>query len=336
LELRAEIAEAQGDTGATVQHLRALREAERRTLDRETAGKLRSLEASMRLREREHEHAALLATQSTLESRVAERTAELAAEVEERRRAEERAEYLARHDWLTDLPNRRGLHDALEEALVDARRNGGLVGALFVDIDRFKSFNDAHGHLVADQVLRIVAERFRGLLAPPSQVFRFGGDEFLLLVRDALSTQQIMRVAQSALDALDPPIVVERVQLRVACSVGIAVCPEDAAGVDDLLRKVDHALLLAKERGRNRVVRLTGRSRGRWSAGCASSRTCCTRSTARDAAALPAAVGPAPRQGGGDGGAAALGPPGLRHVPPNEFIPLAEEHGVISALGAGR
>lgn len=335
LELRAEIAEAQGDTGATVQHLRALREAERRTLDRETAGKLRSLEASMRLREREHEHAALLATQSTLESRVAERTAELAAEVEERRRAEERAEYLARHDWLTDLPNRRGLHDALEEALVDARRNGGLVGALFVDIDRFKSFNDAHGHLVADQVLRIVAERFRGLLAPPSQVFRFGGDEFLLLVRDALSTQQIMRVAQSALDALDPPIVVERVQLRVACSVGIAVCPEDAAGVDDLLRKADHALLLAKERGRNRVVRLD-----RTIARAMERRMRLEQDLlhALDRREMLLHFQPQwdLRHDKVVGMEALLrwAHPVFGIVPPNEFIPLAEEHGVISALGA--
>jgi diguanylate cyclase (GGDEF)-like protein len=335
LALRAEIAEASGDIATALQHLKALREAERRTLDAEAAAKVRSLEASMRLQERERENTSLLETQSTLESRVAERTAELAAEVEERRRAEERAEYLARHDWLTDLPNRRGLHEALEDALADARRNNGLVGALFVDIDRFKSFNDAHGHLVADQVLRIVAERFRGLLAPPSQVFRFGGDEFLLLVRDALSTQQIMRVAQSALDALDPPVGVDRTQLRVACSVGIAVFPEDAAGVDDLLRKADHALLLAKERGRNRVVRLD-----RTIARAMERRMRLEQDLlhALDRREMLLHFQPQwdLRQDRVVGMEALLrwAHPTFGIVPPNEFIPLAEEHGVISALGA--
>jgi len=335
LELRAEVAEAQGEPAAALTHLRALRVVERQAQDAEATARIHSLEASLRLREQERAHADLLLAQSALESRVAERTAELAAEVEVRRRAEERAEYLARHDWLTDLPNRRGLHDALEEALVEARRTGGIVGALFVDIDRFKSFNDAHGHLLADQVLRIVAERFRGLLAPPSVVFRFGGDEFLLLVRDATTTQQILRVAQSALDALDPPIVVERVQLRVACSVGIAVFPEDAAGVDELLRKADRALLLAKERGRNRVVRLD-----RTIARAIERRMRLEQDLLHALERREMLLHFQPQwdlrsdQVVGMEALLRWAHPVFGIVPPNEFVPLAEEHGLISALGA--
>ena len=335
LELQAEIAEAEGDATAALGHLRSLRAVERQSLDAEAAVRIRSLETAMRLREQAREHADLLETHSALEARVAERTAELAAEVEERRRAEQRAEYLARHDWLTDLPNRRGLHDALEEALAEARASNGIVGALFVDIDRFKSFNDAHGHLLADQVLRIVAERFRGLLAPPSMVFRFGGDEFLLLVRDATSPQQILRVAQSALDVLDPPVVVERTQLRVACSVGIAVFPEDAAGVDDLLRKADRALLLAKERGRNRVVRLD-----RTIARAMERRMRLEQDLLHALERREMLLHFQPqwdlRHDRVVGMEALLrwAHPVFGIVPPNEFVPLAEEHGLISALGA--
>ena len=336
LELHAEIAEAQGDTGAT---LRAPAVAARGRAPiarpRRPRSKLRSLETSMRLREQAHEHADLLETHSALESRVAERTAELAAEVEERRRAEERAEYLARHDWLTDLPNRRGLHDALEEALADARASNGIVGALFVDIDRFKSFNDAHGHLVADQVLRIVAERFRGLLAPPSMVFRFGGDEFLLLVRDALSPQQILRVAQSALDVLDPPVVVERTQLRVACSVGIAVCP----GGRGRRRRpaAQGGPRVAARQGARAQPRGAARpdDRARDGAPDAPRAGPAARAGApRDAAALPAAVGPAARPGRRHGGAAALGPPGLRDRAAERIRPAGR--GARPHLGAGR
>lgn len=256
LELLADATERTGDHGAALAHRKALRESERRQLDHAIASRVHTVETRLELRQHEQRNAALREAQADLESRVAERTAALAAEVEERRRAERRADHLARHDWLTDLPNRRGLHDALEEAVAAARRDGTLVGALFIDIDRFKRLNDAHGHLLADQVLRIVAERFRGLVAAPSAAFRFGGDEFLLLVRDAAGAQQVMRVAELALDALDHPIAVDRHQFEVACSVGVAIFPDDAAGGDDLLRKADRALLLAKERGRNRVVRL--------------------------------------------------------------------------------
>ena len=335
IELRAEIAEAMGDIGAALGHMRALREAERHALDAQVAARIRSLEAAMRLREREREHASLLEAQAMLESRVAERTAELAAEVEERRRAEARAEHLARHDWLTDLPNRRGLHDALEDALADARGSNGLVGVLFVDIDRFKSFNDAHGHIVADQVLRIVAERFRGLLSPPSQVFRFGGDEFLLLVRDALSTPQIMRIAQATQDTLAAPILVERTHLRAACRVGIAVYPEDAGGVDDLLRKADHALLLAKERGPNRVVRLD-RSIARAMERRIRLEQDLLHALDRREMLLHFQPQWDLRHDRVVGMEALLrwAHPAYGIVPPHEFIPLAEELGVVSTLGA--
>lgn len=335
LQQMATTAEAIGDATGALAHYKALREAERRVLNSETAKNVHSLETTLQLREQEHENTALLAAQAGLEARVAERTAALAAEIEDRRRAEQRSEYLARHDWLTDLPNRRGLHEALETAIAEARQRGGLVGALFVDIDRFKGLNDAHGHLLADQILRIVAERFRNLVTAPSAVFRFGGDEFLLLIRDALTPQQLMREAQGVLDSLDQAITVDRTEFKVACSVGLALFPDDAASVDELLRKADHALLLAKERGRNRVVRL---DRGVARAMERRMRLEQDILHALDRREMLLHFQPQwdLRRNRVIGMEALLrwAHPVFGIVPPNEFIPVAEELGIISALGS--
>jgi diguanylate cyclase (GGDEF)-like protein len=335
LQQMAATAEAIGDATGALTHYKALREVERRVLNSETAKNVHSFETTLQLREQEHENTALLAAQAGLEARVTERTAALAAEVEERRRAELRSEHLARHDWLTDLPNRRGLHDALEVAIADARSQGGLVGALFVDIDRFKAVNDAHGHLLADQILRFIAERFRNLVAEPSAVFRFGGDEFLLLIRDALSPQHLMRAAQGVLDSLDHPITIDRTDFRVACSVGLAIFPDDAAGVDELLRKADRALLLAKERGRNRVVRLD-RSVARAMERRMRLEQDILHALERREMLLHFQPQWDLRQDRVVGMEALLrwAHPVFGVVPPSDFIPVAEELGIISMLGS--
>jgi len=136
--------------------------------------------------------------------------------------SEAQASYLASHDSLTGLPNRSNVRQHFALAVRDLQSSGGQAALVVIDLDHFKNVNDTLGHAVGDELLIEVSKRLRAAVRRGDLVSRFGGDEFLLLVRDALSTQQIMRVAQSALDALDPPIVVERAQLRYPAAGGRA------------------------------------------------------------------------------------------------------------------
>lgn len=206
---------------------------------------------------RKNAQEALLRARDELEMRVHERTAELAtanarleAEIQERKLAEQQIRYLAHHDALTGLPNRRLLEDRLEHALEMARRNRRLVAIQFIDLDCFKPINDRLGHRVGDLLLQEVARRLRGLLRAVDTVSRVGGDEFVVVLPEMNSEKAAGDTAQKVLNALSQPYTVEGQELSVTPSIGVSVFPRDGNDAESLLTAADTAMYYAKEMGR--------------------------------------------------------------------------------------
>ena len=173
------------------------------------------------------------------------------ADVTEQRRFEERIRHLARHDPLTDLPNRATLHQVLSARLTSEA--GQPCAVLYVDLDRFKPINDTFGHAVGDRLLQEVAGRLRRAVRPQDVVARLGGNEFALMIGLA-DAEGPDSTAQRILETLNQPYAVERLSLRVGASIGIAQFPMAGTDPDTLLRSADLALYDAKRRGPNRYA----------------------------------------------------------------------------------
>jgi diguanylate cyclase (GGDEF)-like protein len=156
----------------------------------------------------------------------------------------------AHYDGLTGLPNRELFRDRLDQALVRARRDRRPVGLLFIDLDRFKHVNDANGHSSGDQLLRQAAARLRECMGDSDTVARLGGDEFTVVLPDIASTLDAAAAAEAAIDRLRTPFFVEGTEHHVSASVGIACFPEDGENAEELLRSADMAMYRAKGNGR--------------------------------------------------------------------------------------
>jgi len=172
-------------------------------------------------------------------------------DVTERIAAERRLEYLANYDALTGLPNRSLLHDRLAQAIQRAHRLGKGVAVQFVDLDRFKLINDTLGHNAGDRVLIEAASRLRQCLRATDTVARLGGDEFILIQEGVGNPDEVEQVARKVLDAFAPCFPVAPPQgLFVSVSVGLALYPGDGLTPDELLMRADLAMYRAKEGGR--------------------------------------------------------------------------------------
>ena len=159
--------------------------------------------------------------------------------------------YLAHYDHLTGAPNRALMSDRLRQACLDAARYGYFVGLLFVDVDRFKIINDSLGHSLGDAVLRILAARFKDAARATDTVARLGGDEFVILMEKLNDAAEADLVAQRVLDTMKEPLDVLGHSLTVTVSIGIAIYPNDDTEVSRLLAKADAAMYAAKAAGRN-------------------------------------------------------------------------------------
>jgi diguanylate cyclase len=166
----------------------------------------------------------------------------------ERKRSEVRLAEQALQDSLTGLPNRVLLLDRLKVALARARRRPTSVAVLFLDLDRFKTINDSLGHEAGDQLLVEIADRLRSSLRPGDTVARFGGDEFLILCEELASEIEAVRVAERAIHAIQMPIFVAGHGIAVQASVGIAYGNDVGAGAHELIRQADAAMYRAKRR----------------------------------------------------------------------------------------
>ncbi len=169
----------------------------------------------------------------------------------QRKRAEERLHYLAHYDALTGLPNRILFADRLRQALVEAGRRERLVGVAFLDLDRFKTINDSLGHGIGDLFLKSVAERLARSVRAGDTVARLAGDEFTLILADMGHADHAAHVAQKVLDGLARPFHVVGRELYTSASLGITLYPLDDGDVEGLLRNADIAMYRAKERGGN-------------------------------------------------------------------------------------
>jgi diguanylate cyclase (GGDEF)-like protein/PAS domain S-box-containing protein len=175
----------------------------------------------------------------------------ISRDISDRLRLEQELIRQALHDGLTGLPNRSLLTDRLSQALADAARRGVPVAVLFCDLDQFKTVNDANGHHIGDEILIQVARRLRAVIRPSDTVARFGGDEFVIICEDA-DGDEAQRIADRISVTLSDPIVIGGQRLYVSASIGIAVTPPLEADAETLLRCADAAMYDAKAHGRAR------------------------------------------------------------------------------------
>ncbi len=188
----------------------------------------------------------------------------LAQHADESQAAREKAEYSAQYDALTSLPNRNLFHDRLQQALAGAARSQSQVALLFVDLDKFKTINDALGHNVGDQVLQEAASRLRGCVREQDTVARLGGDEFVVILPNLKDLEGAGIVARKILKLLDAPSDhTGSPLLHVSASVGISIYPADATTSDGLIKCADAAMYHAKEEGRNRYQFFTAEMNAR-------------------------------------------------------------------------
>ncbi|MGC1561466.1 MAG: EAL domain-containing protein, partial [Bradyrhizobium sp.] len=170
---------------------------------------------------------------------------------DEKVRAEGRIQYLATHDELTCLPNRVTFHQLFEQSIRMAHRDCRQCALLFIDLDRFKVINDSLGHAAGDTLLIEVADRLRTCVRDSDLVARFGGDEFVVVLNGISDREQIAVVAQKILTTLLPPVILAGHECRTTGSIGIAVFPENGSDVQTLTKNADMAMYLAKEEGKN-------------------------------------------------------------------------------------
>ncbi len=256
-------------------------------------------------------------------------------EITERKNHESHIEYLATHDSLTGLANRTLLSDRLAQAIRQARRNSTRLALMFLDLDRFKNVNDSLGHAIGDLLLKAVADRLAGLVRSEDSLARLGGDEFVILLAGVQDPQNVGQIAAKIVEAFNTPFQIEGHQLYVSTSIGATVFPDDSEDIQSLLRNADTAMYRAKEASGNTFHFYSQEMSVR----------------AIERSELEAALRQAIRDNefelyyqpkvclssGKMIGAEALlrwNHPTLGMVYPNRFIPLAEETGLIVAIGA--
>jgi diguanylate cyclase (GGDEF)-like protein len=174
----------------------------------------------------------------------------LVEDITERRNAEAKIRHLARYDALTGLPNRTYFHDQMDEALASTVVYGESCAVLFVDLDQFKQVNDTLGHPAGDALLCEVADRLRRISSDNDVLARFGGDEFVILCSTAITDDEAAALADRIVEELEEPYEIDGHEVIIGASVGIAVSPRDGVDTDLLLKNADMALYRAKADGR--------------------------------------------------------------------------------------
>ncbi|HEU0305680.1 MAG TPA: EAL domain-containing protein [Lysobacter sp.] len=257
------------------------------------------------------------------------------SDITDQKRAEQELRYLANYDTLTSLPNRTLLSERLSRAIVRARRQGKRIAVLFLDLDRFKDINDSLGHAAGDRILRAAAARLQHTVGPQHTVARLGGDEFTVVLEDVDTAEQAEQVARKVIDAFSQPLDLDdRHDVSISPSIGISLYPDHAQIPTDLLKHADTAMYQAKAAGRRTFMRYTDamdveiRQRATISAAL-------RKVLDRNELHLVFQPKLSLRQMRITGVEALLRwhSPEYGSIPPDRFIPLAEESGLILEIG---
>jgi diguanylate cyclase (GGDEF)-like protein/PAS domain S-box-containing protein len=242
--------------------------------------------------------------------------------------------YLAQHDFLTGLPNRTLLHDRIAQAIGLARRHHRQVALLYLDLDHFKNVNDSLGHAIGDQLLQSVAKRLTDSVRSSDTVCRQGGDEFVILLSEIEHVQEATQFAEKLLKALAIPHHIGGHELHVTMSIGISLYPDGGEDVEAVLRSADTAMYHAKESGRNNYQFFTQDMNTR-----AVERSALEGSLRRALSRGEFVLHYQPKinlESGDVTGVEALirwMNPLLGLVPPAQFVPIAEDCGLIVPIG---
>ena len=256
------------------------------------------------------------------------------ADISSLKHAQASLDHQAHHDPLTGLPNRMLFEARLRAALEDAHIDTRIGAVLFIDLDRFKHINDSLGHPVGDQLLRSIAERLKTYLRDLDTLARLGGDEFIILLPGLHQNSDAERVAHKLLNCFHLPFQLDEQELFISASIGISCYPDDGNDVATLVKNADAAMYRSKARGRNRIERYT-----RDLTFQATERMALERELRRAIEQEQLQLYYQPKRSLSNNrltGAEALvrwHHPVFGEIPPDRFIPLAEETGLIIALG---
>ncbi|MHB8725102.1 MAG: EAL domain-containing protein [Casimicrobiaceae bacterium] len=255
-------------------------------------------------------------------------------DITSRKVVEKRIHHLAAHDALTGLPNRASFGELLDVAIGNARRHSCSVAVMFIDLDRFKNVNDTLGHDAGDELLRDAARRLRETLRSSDIVARLGGDEFVALIQDVKEVRDVELVGCKILDAIELPFHIQGQECRVTASIGVALYPQHGDDHRTLMKKADAAMYRAKEAGKN-VCRFHSDESHAAALNRLSLESDLRHALERNQLALVYQPRIRVRTGEVTCVEALLRwhHPEQGEIPPDVFIPIAEETGLISDIG---
>lgn len=265
----------------------------------------------------------------------------LSVDISKIKEAEENLNRMAFYDSLTDLPNRALFKDRFKQALSRAQRAGSRLALIYLDLDRFKNVNDSLGHYAGDELLKETAKRLKNQVRDVDTVCRLGGDEFTVILENINSSGDAASVARKILSAMREAFHIQETEVFVGTSIGIALFPYDGTEADELIKRADAAMYEAKEHGRGQLRFASGES------GVSSLRRLETETRMRkgiERNEFFLHFQPQVSAGGAEFGKATgiIGaealirwkPAGEKTVPPDSFIDVAEETGLIVQMGA--